>query len=188
MLVIAGKQGWLLEPLCQRLRTHPENGKRLIWLDKASDAHLEQLFKSCDGLIAASEGEGFGLPLIEAAKHDLPILARDIPVFREVAGDHATYFDGADAASLLHALELWLGAHRTGQVVRSSGLSTLTWRESAAALLRALDIEPAVTPKELPTGTRVQTERPHARSVEAVARSGMLSAVPAENKPAHERL
>lgn len=40
-------------------------------------------------LIAASFGEGFGLPLIEAAQHGLPIMARDIAVFREVAKEYA---------------------------------------------------------------------------------------------------
>ena len=45
-----------------------------------------------DVLVAPSRGEGFGLPLIEAAQHKLPIFARDIPVFREVAGENAFFF------------------------------------------------------------------------------------------------
>jgi glycosyltransferase involved in cell wall biosynthesis len=142
-LVIVGKQGWMVEALCERLRAHPEYKGRLIWLDSVSDAHLQRLYQSCDCLIAASEGEGFGLPLIEAAKYDLPILARDIPVFREVAGEHATYFDGSDPDTLLGALEDWLAAHRAGHTVRSGGLPFLTWRESAAALLRNIGIDSA---------------------------------------------
>jgi glycosyltransferase involved in cell wall biosynthesis len=142
-LVIVGKQGWMVEALCERLRAHPEYKGRLIWLDSVSDAHLQRLYQSCDCLIAASEGEGFGLPLIEAAKYDLPILARDLPVFREVAGEHATYFDGSDPDTLLGALEDWLAAHRAGHTVRSGGLPFLTWRESAAALLRNIGIDSA---------------------------------------------
>lgn len=140
-LVIVGKQGWQVEALCKRLRAHPENGSRLIWLDKVSDAHLQRLYETCACLIAASEGEGFDLPLVEASKHDLPILARDIPVFREIAGEHATYFDGFGPDTLLRALEDWLVAQRAGRIVRSGGLRYLTWRESAAALLRNLDID-----------------------------------------------
>lgn len=139
-LVIAGKQGWAVDALCARLRKHPESGKRLIWLDHASDAQLQKLYSICSGLIAASEGEGFGLPLIEAARHDLPILARDIPVFREVAGEFATYFDGSSPDNLCHALKSWLMANRTGSVPRSGELRFLTWRESAAALLHSLGI------------------------------------------------
>lgn len=137
-LVIAGKQGWAVDALCARLRKHPENGKRLIWLDKATDAQLQQLYGSCSCLIAASEGEGFGLPLIEAARHDLPILARDIPVFREVAGEFATYFDGSEPDNLRHALEDWLVADQARNTPRSGRIRFLTWRESAAMLLSSL--------------------------------------------------
>ena len=46
--------------------------------------------------LVASEGEGFGLPLIEAARHKPPIIARDIAVFREVANGHVLYFAGRE--------------------------------------------------------------------------------------------
>ena len=139
-LVIVGKQGWAVDAFCARLRKHPESGKRLIWLENATDAQLQKLYSTCTCLIAASEGEGFGLPLIEAARHDLPILARDIPVFREVAGEFATYFDGSSPDNLCHALQSWLLANRAGNVPHSGELRFLTWRESAAALLHSLGI------------------------------------------------
>ena len=41
-----------------------------------------------------SEGEGFGLPVAEAAWYGCPLLLRDIPVFRELADGHATFFTG----------------------------------------------------------------------------------------------
>jgi glycosyltransferase involved in cell wall biosynthesis len=37
--------------------------------------------------------EGFGLPLLEAQAAGCPVVASDIPVFREVAGEAAVYFD-----------------------------------------------------------------------------------------------
>jgi hypothetical protein len=79
----------------------------------------------------ASAGEGFGLPLVEAARHQRPILARDIPVFREVAGAHATYFTGSSGESLAAALETWLLALTDGSAPSSAGLTPLTWDESA---------------------------------------------------------
>ena len=60
-----------------------------------------QRFPNSACLIAASFGEGFCLPLIEAAKHDLPMIARDIPVFREVAGQSAQLKDVAYYAQAL---------------------------------------------------------------------------------------
>src|SRR5262249_2265090 len=88
-LVIIGKQGRMVERLIDRLRAHSELNRRLFWLDGVSDEYLDKVYAASTCLIAASEGEGFGLPLIEAAQHKLPIIARDIPVFREVAGESA---------------------------------------------------------------------------------------------------
>src|SRR5690606_5090572 len=92
-LVIVGRQGWLVDDLVQRILQHPENGHRLFWLSDVSDEALVKLYERTDALIMASEAEGFGLPLIEAAKHGIPLIARDLPVFREVAGEGALYFD-----------------------------------------------------------------------------------------------
>ena len=82
-LVIVGKSGWKTAPLQQYLRSHPEAGKRLHWLDKVSDEGLCLLYEGCRGVFMASRGEGFGLPLIEAAQHGRNVLARDLSVFRE---------------------------------------------------------------------------------------------------------
>ena len=81
-LVIVGKPGWKTSGLQTRLRSHPEQGKRLHWLDKVSDEGLCRLYESCRGLFMASHGEGFGLPLVEAIGQRRPVLARDLPSFR----------------------------------------------------------------------------------------------------------
>lgn len=130
-LVIVGKQGWMVEDFIKYLEIHPELGKRLFWLNGISDEYLEQIYSACTCLIAASYGEGFGLPLIEAAQHKLPILARDISVFREVAGSHATYFKAENSTVLAKAIESWLENYRVGTHVRSDQIPKLTWRESA---------------------------------------------------------
>ena len=129
-LVIIGHEGWHVEDLVSRLAQHKAAGKYLFWLPAADDQVLSMVYRQASGLLAASEGEGFGLPLIEAARYGLPILARDLPVFREVAGDHAYYFCG-DAASLKHAIRSWLDLYAKGKAPQSHGLKWLTWAESA---------------------------------------------------------
>ncbi|CAH1746777.1 FkbM family methyltransferase [Thauera humireducens] len=113
-LVLVGKEGWMMEEFVARLRSHPELGIRLFWLAAISDEFLEEVYARADCLIAASMAEGFGLPLIEAAQHGLPIIARDIPVFREIAGAHAYYFSGTRAADLERALRRWLALYESG--------------------------------------------------------------------------
>jgi len=134
-LVIVGKQGWMVEKLVEKLRRHPELGCRLFWLEGISDEYLEKVYASCTCLIAASEGEGFGLPLIEAAQHKLPIIARDIPVFHEVAGEHAFYFKGKEPDDLAKAVQKWLELYHSGQHPKSDDMPWLTWNESASQLL-----------------------------------------------------
>ena len=92
-LIIVGKPGWKTEELQRRIRSHPQNGRRLHWLEGASDEALCAFYEGCRGVLMASMGEGFGLPLLEAAGHQRFVLARDLPVFREQRLANVMYFD-----------------------------------------------------------------------------------------------
>jgi len=133
-LVIVGNEGWMVEALTSRLRSHPESKKRLFWLTSISDEFLEKIYDECAALLCASEGEGFGLPLIEAAQHKMPIIARDIDVFREVAGECAYYFKGMQPEELASAIEHWLSLRSEGKIPSSEGVRWRTWHESAVEL------------------------------------------------------
>lgn len=146
-LVIVGREGWKSLPdemrrdipeTARRLRTHPELNNRLFWLEGISDGSLDKIYAASTCLIAASYGEGFGLPLIEGAQHRLPIIARDIPVFREVAGEHAYYFGSEDPQELSVSLKHWLELSKKGEHPISATMPWLTWKESAANLKRVL--------------------------------------------------
>lgn len=137
-LVLVGKQGWMTESLVDRLRNNPELGKRLFWLDGISDEYLAKVYTASTCLIAASEGEGFGLPLIEAVQHKLPIIARDIPVFSEVAGQYAYYFNGLDPESLAVCIKNWFALHADDKSLLSTCIPSLTWAQSTKQLLKIL--------------------------------------------------
>ncbi|MBZ9566130.1 glycosyltransferase [Modicisalibacter tunisiensis] len=147
-LVIVGKPGWHVESLVDTLNDHEQRGHRLFWLADCGDATLRWLYQHSSCLIAASHDEGFGLPLIEAARHHLPILARDIPVFREVAGEHAGYFSASDAGEVAEALCDWLEAHAQGRHVRSDAMKWQSWEASAAQLAERLLAPTDITPSK----------------------------------------
>ena len=140
-LVIVGKPGWLNERFIQYLENHPRINQSLIWLDAISDEYLEEIYGSSDCLIAASEGEGFGLPLIEAAQYGLPIIARNIPVFKEVAGEHAFYISGNDPSEIAHQIENWASLFAQNAHPQSSQIPHLTWAQSAQQLLDLVIVE-----------------------------------------------
>ncbi|KJC55761.1 glycosyl transferase [Bradyrhizobium sp. LTSPM299] len=71
-------------------RNLPPNVKFSGYVDEAEKAAL---IAEAHGLIMPSLAEGFGVPIIEALAANTPVLCSDIPVFREVAGELADYFD-----------------------------------------------------------------------------------------------
>lgn len=133
-LALVGKPGWQVEALIKKLKKHPQLDQKLFWLKGISDEYLESIYATASCLLAASEAEGFGLPLIEAAQKGLPIIARDIPVFREVVGTHAYFFAGDDSENLAKSLEDWLVLFEKGDHPQSSDIPWLTWKESAEQL------------------------------------------------------
>jgi glycosyltransferase involved in cell wall biosynthesis len=146
-LVIVGQEGWKDLPdkmrrdipeTVQRIRGHAELNRRLLWLEGISDEYLEAIYTVSTCLIAASKGEGFGLPLIEAAQHKLPIIARDIPVFREVAGMHAFYFSGFEPDDMACAIKNWISLKTQHQTPSSLEMPWITWKESASLLMKTV--------------------------------------------------
>jgi glycosyltransferase involved in cell wall biosynthesis/SAM-dependent methyltransferase len=152
-LVIVGNEGWRGLPEAMRrtiptivrtIRSHDEFDKRLFWLEGISDEYLDKVYALSTCMIAASLGEGFGLPLIEAARHRLPIIARDIPVFREVALEYAQYFSGNDPKDIANAVVTWLQAFECGTQPNSDDMPWLTWEQSAERLLKIVVNDDAV--------------------------------------------
>jgi glycosyltransferase involved in cell wall biosynthesis len=138
-LVIVGKPGWKIEPLHEHLVVHPQRQRRLYWLHDVSDEMLELIYSVAIGVIAASEAEGCGLPLIEALYYGKPVLARDIPVFREIGRERITYFTGTNG-TFAEEIDSWLNRIAQGQVPRT-GAPLQIWQESAIRLLSCLGLK-----------------------------------------------
>jgi glycosyltransferase involved in cell wall biosynthesis len=139
-LVIVGKRGWKTEALQQDILDHPEMGRRLFWLSSANDDLLEELFRGCTGLLVASYGEGYGLPITEALSHNCPVLARDLPVFREIAFPGVTFYSGTASNELAQALSVWLDSVEgewKGEDLRA-GLPI--WSDSASDVVNVLGL------------------------------------------------
>lgn len=147
-LVIVGSEGWKQLPdqdrrtipeVVRTIRESPELGDRLFWLEGVSDEYLNRIYNVSDCLIAASEDEGFGLPLIEARRYGLPVLARDIPIFREVGGNAVEYFfDDPAAQGLVQAVAQWLERGCARDSRNAADLPWVTWRESANQLIELI--------------------------------------------------
>ena len=73
---------------------------------------LASLYRRADVVLAPSEREGFGLPLVEAMACGTPVVASDLPVLREVGGEAVVYRPVGDAEAFADAVDTVLWDHR----------------------------------------------------------------------------
>lgn len=134
-LVLVGRPGWRTEALQRRMLDHPARGQGFHWLNDASDELLAELYRRAQLVVIPSYGEGFGLPVAEALGYGRRVLARDLPVFRELARDGLSYFTSDAPTAMITAMKDAL-AQPEPQI---SAVNS-DWTASFDALMAALDI------------------------------------------------
>lgn len=137
-LLIVGKPGWKTELLQRRLRHHPQAGSSLIWLDDVSDEYLGHLYRAARGVMMASYAEGCGLPALEALAHGVPVLARDLAVFREIGADGMTFFADDRPVPLATAIATFAEAARPLNLDRKTS-GGRTWAGAVRSLINVID-------------------------------------------------
>lgn len=116
-------------------------GAKVQFHNGVTDAQYDELLVRATALISLSRAEGYGLPLVEAMALGTPVIASDIPIFREVGGDAVSYVDPesptefAAAVAALGDDALWQQRSRRS-VERASEFN---WDESARQLLAAAE-------------------------------------------------
>jgi glycosyltransferase involved in cell wall biosynthesis len=96
-LVIIGKRGWKCQDVTNVLDNCIILKNYVFEIKNCHDLELKAYLLGTRALLFPSFIEGFGLPLIEALSLNVPVLASDIPVFHEVAGNVPEYIDPLDA-------------------------------------------------------------------------------------------
>lgn len=117
------------------------NSAKVRFLDGVSDAEYEELLSRSFALVSASKDEGFGIPIIEAMRHGLPVVVSDLPVFREVAGENASYFQFDSSEQF--AAKVWaLESESTWKLASRAALARaefFSWDDSAKALISFIE-------------------------------------------------
>jgi glycosyltransferase involved in cell wall biosynthesis len=107
-----------------------------------SDLQLASLYNGAAAFCFPSLQEGFGLPILEAMACGCPAVIADIPVFHEVGGDAAEYFDPRTAESLAHKISIVLEDSEQRKRLQVSGVRrarTFTWHNTAKVVRQAYE-------------------------------------------------
>jgi glycosyltransferase involved in cell wall biosynthesis len=149
-LVIVGRQGWMVDELVERIRRHPEFGRRLLWPDGVDDGQLAWLYRRAFLTIAASRYEGLGVPVMEALHHGCATIASTGGALAEAGDGRVETIDPDDVDGLVVAVERHLldDDHHDALVARAAGYVPPSWADTtdavAAALERFREVPPPV--------------------------------------------
>jgi len=82
-----------------------ELGQSIIYLQGLERTTIAELYRRASAVLLTSDGEGFGLPVIEALACGAIVAASDIPVLREVGGPAAVYCPPGDISAWVKTVE-----------------------------------------------------------------------------------
>ncbi len=121
-LVLGGGDGWKSQDVYDKATELQKKGLQIELLGYIDQKRLVRLYQSASIYVQPSHYEGFGMPLLEAMACDTVVLASDIAVFREVAGDAATYFDKDSPEDIAKKIEVTLNlSHKKKEALIKKG-------------------------------------------------------------------
>lgn len=141
-LVIVSVRNVFIDRLEKVVERHGmrENVKFLGFVE---DNELAELYKNAKAFVFPSLAEGFGLPGLEAMAAGALVVCSDIPVFHEIYGDAATYFNPHDARDiaekineLLHSNDTY---HRSVVEKGKKQAAQFSWRKMAEETLKVYE-------------------------------------------------
>ncbi len=140
-LVIAGRMGWLTEPIRAEVATLGLVD-RVHFAGYVPDDDLPALYRGADAFAFPSLYEGFGMPVLEALSYHVPVVASNTTSLPEIVGDAGVLVDPLDEAAIGAALMHVLtdASLRARLAVAGPGRAArFTWEQCARETIAVLE-------------------------------------------------
>jgi glycosyltransferase involved in cell wall biosynthesis len=129
-LVLVGARGWENELIVDMLERCPGLRGHVIEASGLPTPSVKRLMLGSRALLMPSFAEGYGLPIVEALAAGVPVIASDIPVFREIGGGRLMTIDPTDGPGwrdAIHAFADKDSPQRAAYLAKLEGYSPPDW-------------------------------------------------------------
>ncbi|MBO9581400.1 MAG: glycosyltransferase family 4 protein [Sphingobium sp.] len=141
LLIVIGQRGWESEQACDMLDRSEAIRGHVVELSRCSDLELAAYMANAQALLFPSFVEGYGLPLVEALAVGTPVIASNLSVFHELAGDIPDYLSPIDGLGWSKAIENYASngsSMRIAQLARMNNWRPPSWADHFALVDRWL--------------------------------------------------
>jgi len=131
ILFIVGRRGWQAEGVFAQLDGLGALHGHVRELGGCSDDELSALVAGARAVLMPSFAEGFGLPVIEALEGGTPVIASDLAVYHEIAGNVPTYLSPDNPAAWAETVQAFAtdGPERQRQLAAIEGYRAPQWAD-----------------------------------------------------------
>jgi len=137
-LALAGRRGWLYEPIIEAAEQVNRNGGRVLFVDYVDENDLPLLYRMAEIFAYPSLYEGFGLPAAEAMACGTPTLVSTDGALAEVTGEAALAVDPQSVESIASGLQRLIEDEALRAKLAEEGpkqVARFTWEASAQKVL-----------------------------------------------------
>ena len=141
-LVIVGRRGWENENILDLIDRSDFLKDHVVEMSDLGDAQLSAIVMGSRAVLMPSFAEGYGMPVAEALAVEVPVIASDLPVFHEIAGDIPDYrnpLDGPGWASTIVDYATENSVLRHNQLQRLAGWKPPSWETHFAKVTAFID-------------------------------------------------
>lgn len=130
-LLIVGRRGWQADDVFVQLDSR-DFGDRVIEVGALDDRRLADILTNAQALLFPSFAEGYGIPLVEALAAGVPVIASDLPVFREIGQGVPEFLPPDDLDAWRDAVLEYShpkSSRRAAQMARRQAFRVPDWRD-----------------------------------------------------------